>query len=317
MTTGIENAKIGVVGLGLMGSSIATNFLIAGHKVVGLEPIKEAVQGASLRMDRHLQACKELDLLSENTNFYQDNILITEAYEDLQTCDLVLESVVEDVVIKTEVISKIEANVSEQCIIASNTSAIPISTLQDKMTHPTRFLGLHWSEPAYQSRYLEIICGEQTRFQTAKNIQDHGAQWGKEPILLRKDIRGFVTNRLMYAIYREGLQMLEQGEADLDALDKAFQYDTGSWIPIMGIFQRMDYLGIEYFASLADRTFERLSNTSEMGNTMKKLVEEKGRGVHDQNGLFLYTKSEGIAWQKAFKNFSADIHLLAKKWRTE
>ena len=313
----IEGAKIGVVGLGLMGSSIAANFLIAGHDVVGLEPIKDALAKASDRMDHHLHACEELNLLSESKDFYRGKILVTEKYMDLESCDIVLESVLEDLTVKSEVIECIEAHVSDHCIIATNTSAIPISDLQRRMRRPARFLGLHWSEPAYASRYLEIICGEHTDLQIAQKIQDNGTNWGKEPILLRKDIRGFVTNRLMYAVYREGLQMLERGEADLASLDKAFRYDTGSWITIMGLFQRMDYLGIEHFAKLANRTFGRLSNTSETTDTMKKLVEEKGRGIYDQNGLYPYSKSEASAWQADFENFSADIHQLAKKWRAE
>ncbi len=314
MTIEIENAKIGVVGLGLMGSSIATNFLIAGHQVVGLELMPEAYRMASMRIDHHLQACDELKLLEDNTSYNPNNLHLTQTYKDLEDCDLVLESVVEDLAIKSEVIQQIEKTVSGHCVIASNTSAIPITTLQKKMESPSRFLGLHWSEPAYASRYLEIICGAHTDLQIAKQIQQVGPRWGKEPILLKKDIRGFVTNRLMYAVYREGLQILERGEANIEALDKSFRYDTGSWITMMGIFQRMDYLGIKYFENLAERTLGRLSNAKEVPDAMKKIVAEKGRGVHNQNGLYSYSQQEAEDWKEAFGKFSSELHQLSEKW---
>ena len=304
---------VAVVGLGLMGSSIATNFLIAGHKVIGLTPMPQEFADATNRIEHHLTACEELDLLENEQDYYSKQLHITQDYADLHQCDLVLECVVEDLKIKSEVIGRIEKNVSSHCIIASNTSAIPITTLQEKVKTPGRFLGLHWAEPAYGTRFLEVICGAQTDIKIAEQIQLVGTRWGKEPILVKKDIRGFVTNRLMYAVYREGLHILGQGEADLEALDKAFRYDTGSWITMMGIFQRMDYLGIAHFASLAERTFEQLNNTKQVPQIMKKLVQEKGRGIHNQNGLYPYTKPEAREWKEAFEKFSGEIYQLSSQ----
>lgn len=313
MTPDAENMTVAVVGLGLMGSSIATNFLIAGHQVIGLAPMPEEFANATGRIEHHLAACEELDLLHSKQTYYSARMHITEDYTDLKQCDLVLECVVEDLEIKSEVIERIEKNVSSQCIIASNTSAIPITTLQKKVKNPGRFLGLHWSEPAYGTRFLEIICGAQTDIKIAEQIQLLGTRWGKEPILVKKDVPGFVTNRLMYAVYREGLHILEQKEADLKALDKAFRYDTGSWITVMGIFQRMDYLGIKHFASLAERTFEQLCNSKQVPQVMKDLVREKGRGIHNQKGLYPYSEQEARDWKKAFEKFSKEIYQLSSK----
>jgi len=114
----------------------------------------------------------------------------------------------------------------------------------------------------------------------------------------------------MYAVYREGLHILEQGDADLEALDKAFRYDTGSWITLMGIFQRMDYLGIAHFASLAERTFGQLSNSQKVPEVMKNLVREKGRGIRDQKGMYPYSEKEAQKWKGSFETFSKDIYKL-------
>ncbi len=308
-----ENMTMGVVGLGLMGSSIAANFLIAGHKVVGLEPVASEFAAASGRMEEHYQSCQSLNLGNKDRRTLARNLSITQDFADLQNCDLVLESVVEDFDIKVRIINQIENQVSRQCIIGSNTSAIPITSLQKKLRHPERFMGLHWSAPAYASRYLEIICGSDTDVALAEAVHRLGAGWGKEPILVRKDIRGFVTNRLMYAIYREGLHLLEQGATDLASLDKAFKYDTGSWITVMGIFQRMDYLGIKHFAALAESTFDLLDNSKKVPHIMSKLVTERGRGIHNLNGLYPYTAKEAQAWKEAFDQFSSEMYRLLSK----
>lgn len=308
-----ENITVAVVGLGLMGSSIASNFLIAGHHVIGIESMSQELQAANNRIEHHLTACQELDLLRHKKSYYSDRLQLTEDYAQLEHCDLVLECVFEDLDIKSDVISRIEKNVSSKCIIASNTSAIPISTLQETLRIPERFLGLHWSEPAYRSRFLEIINGAQTNIKIAQQTQHLATQWGKEAILVKKDIRGFVTNRLMYAVYREGLHLLEQGKTDLESLDKAFRYDTGSWMTMMGIFQRMDYVGIRYFATLAERTFGQLSNAEHVPILMRNMVNVTARGIHNQKGLYAYSQQESARWKEAFEQFSREIYQLPLK----
>ncbi len=308
---------IAVVGLGLMGSSIAANFLIAGHKVVGLEPMDDEFRRSESRMRQHVASCVELGLVKDGDGDPMDRLHLTQEYADLKTADLVLESVLEDFGVKTEVMRRVEDQVSPECIIASNTSAIPITALQDQLRIPCRFLGLHWAEPAYASNYLEIICGDHTDATMAQSIQVYGANWGKDPVLVRKDIRGFVTNRLMYAVYREGLALLEKGEADLESLDKAFRYDIGSWMTVMGVFQRMDYLGIDHFAGLTKNTFPSLSNSDEVPAVMQKLVREKGRGIHNQNGLYEYTESDASSWRAAFEKFSSDIYQISEEMKSK
>src|SRR5690606_12601358 len=151
--------------------------------------------------------------------------------------------IIEQEGIKKTVYQKVESVVSPSCMISSNTSALPINILQEYLQNPGRFMGIHWAEPAFATRFLEITCGEKTDVSLAEMIQEEARHWEKEPTLLYKDIRGFITNRLMYAVYRQGFELVNQGSVDMAGLDKCFQYDIGSWITIMGIFKRMDYVG--------------------------------------------------------------------------
>ena len=166
MTDPIEtkNITMGVVGLGLMGTSIATTFLLAGYPVKAIAPLPEDMAHAPDHIHHQLSHCQTSGLLSRPMESYLAQLIITQDYSQLSDCSLVLECVVEDLAIKAKVYQKIAAEIPDTTIIASNTSAIPISQLQEHVPHPQRFLGMHWGEPAYLSRFLEIICGNQPIF---------------------------------------------------------------------------------------------------------------------------------------------------------
>jgi len=306
-----DKKPIGIVGLGLMGSSIAVALVVSEYPVIAIAPISSDLQHAPEHIQNQLRHCQELNLLNAPIGSYFANINLTENYEELKKCSVVIECVTEEEDIKSTVYTEIEQRVTDSTTIGTNTSAIPISQLQKHLKYPKRFLGIHWAEPAYATRFLEITCGKQTEMDTAKRIFQIAHDWNKEPTLLRKDIRGFITNRLMYAVYREGLALHEKGIAGLEELDKAFRYDVGSWITLMGIFQRMDYRGIDACATALKNLFPLLSNCQEVPRIMKDMVEIRAKGIHNLEGLYSYTEEEGHRWDKAFSQFNKDIYHLA------
>ncbi|RYE16832.1 MAG: 3-hydroxyacyl-CoA dehydrogenase family protein, partial [Sphingobacteriaceae bacterium] len=193
----------------------------------------------------------------------------------------------------------------------SNTSAIPISILQNYVPHPHRFLGIHWAEPAFMTRFLEITCGEKTDLKLAEWAFNMAHQWGKEPTLLKKDIRGFVTNRLMYAVYREGLSLVDKGDATIEDLDKAFRYDAGSWMTLMGIFRRLDYLGLNDMETILKNIFPQLNNNDGVPLAMQKMIALQAKGTQTAQGFYNYKGNEAKEWEEAFADFNKDIDQLA------
>ncbi|HZJ20531.1 MAG TPA: 3-hydroxyacyl-CoA dehydrogenase family protein, partial [Pricia sp.] len=199
-----NNTNIGIVGLGLMGTSITAALALKGQKVIAVAPIVSDLDKSAPNRIRHaLEECFREGLTLETPDELMANITFTSDYADLQPCWLVMESVFEDLTIKKEVFKKIEHHVADDVIITSNTSAMPISMLQNHFKVPERFFGMHWAAPAYTSRFLEIVCGEKSPIEIGEQLHEIATQWGKEPTLVRKDIRGFITNRIMYAMYRE------------------------------------------------------------------------------------------------------------------
>jgi 3-hydroxybutyryl-CoA dehydrogenase len=306
--------SVGVVGLGLMGSSIVAALLLAGHPVKAIAPLPDELEDAPQRIKSQLLHGEQSDLLEQPLAFYLSQLTISADYKDLANCRLVLECVTEKIPIKQSVYEKITAVVDTESVIASNTSAIPISMLQQYVLNPERFMGVHWAEPAYMTRFMEITCGTQTSVELANWVFRLAHHWKKEPTLLRKDIRGFVTNRLMYAIYREGLHLVETGVASLEDTDKAFRYDAGSWITMMGIFRRMDYTGLQDYPEIFRRIFPQLSNSEHIPELMQQLVNQQSRGTQSAQGLYEYTEEEAREWDKAFAVFNKDIYQLAAQY---
>lgn len=310
-STNPEAIEVGVVGLGLMGSSIVVSLLMAGHKVKAVAPVPADMEQAQERIFGHLDDCREAGLLEEPSLLYEKKLWITEAYGALVNCGLVFECVMEDLRIKASVYKKITAVVPRDVVIASNTSAIAITTLQGLVPYPERFLGIHWAEPAYATRFMEITCGEKTCMGHAEWVLELAHRWGKEPTLLRKDIRGFITNRLMYAVYREVMHLVESGRVSMEDADKAFRYDAGSWMTFMGIFRRMDYTGLKDWGLMLKNIMPTLSNESRVPPVMQRMVDTKARGTQNLKGLYPYSSEEAKEWEEAFAVFNKEIFRLA------
>lgn len=307
----IRGISVGVVGLGLMGSSIVVSLLLAGHRVIGIAPVTGEKEKALLHIKDQLAICEKDGLLMKSCDSYLLGLIISDDYKELNDCSLVLECVLEEVEIKKSVYRNIVSSVQPDAIIGSNTSAVPITVLQQYVTCPERFIGIHWAEPAFATRFMEIICGSQTSAQTAEWVSKLAHYWGKEPTVLKKDIRGFIANRLMYAVYREALHLIEEGQATLEDTDKAFRYDVGSWITLMGIFRRMDSLGLSDYSVIFKNILPQLSNENEVPALMQHLVDINACGIRNGKGLYNYTEEEAKNWEKAFASFSRDIYQLA------
>ncbi len=309
-----QQIPVSVVGLGLMGSSIVTCLLIAGHPVVAVAPIPADLDHAEARIREHLQKSLENGLVENPPEYYFKNLKITEDYADLHDCRLVVECTIENVIIKEQVYKKIEAHLPPDALLTSNTSAIPISTLQQMTQHPARFLGLHWTEPAHTTRFLEIICGNETDIKNGEYLYELSYEWGKEPILVRKDIAGFITNRLMYAMYREAISLVEGGYATVEDVDRACRNNTGYFMTLAGVFRWMDLTGVPAYHTVMQRLLPTLNNSTEVPELIDKIVREGGKGVANAHGFHEYTPEEAKLWEETFTEFTYDIRKLALKY---
>jgi len=309
-----EKITIGVVGLGLMGSSITTCLLMSGHPVIGLAPMEDDLQFAVKRITDYLVRSKEEGLIAGTPDVIMKNLTITTDYKDLSVCSLVIESTLEDLEVKKSVFQKIEGVISPDAFLTSNTSAIPISILQQYTKYPKRFFGLHWMEPSHTTRFLEVICGDLSDITGGEYLCKISEGWGKEPTFLRKDIRGFITNRLMYALYREAFNLVENGYATVEDVDRACRNVPGYWMTLVGPFRWMDLTGIPAYHAVMKDLFPTLNNSTQVPKLIDDIVKSGGKGVANAHGFHDYTPEEAKLWEDTYKEFSYEIRKLALKY---
>lgn len=312
-----EDIPIGVVGLGLMGSSICVCLLMAGHPVVAVAPLPIDLKHARPRIIKHLEFSKENNLIEKGPEEYLKNLIITEDYSLLAPCRIVLECTIEDLSIKKSVYDKIEPHISPDALLTSNTSAIPITQLQQLTRHPKRFFGLHWAEPSHTTRFLEIICGEESDIEEGEYLYELSHHWRKEPILVRKDIPGFITNRLMYAMYREAINLVENGYATIEDVDRSCRNNAGYFMTLAGVFRWMDLTGVKAYHTVMKNLLPTLHNGTEVPKLIDDIVQAGGNGVSNAHGFHDYTEEEAREWERTFTEFSYKIRELALQYPSD
>ena len=298
----------------MMGSSIAACLLANGHFVTVITPDLAIEFEAREKILNFLQQLLENGKLTDSPEVLMTRITISDELEVIKDSFLVIECIPEDTNIKKELFSRLESLLTPNAIIASNTSAIPISTLQKGMRHPGRLLGLHWAEPAHVTKFMEVVCGDDTRIDHAHELIGLSSSWGKEPSLVRKDIRGFISNRMMYAMIREGLYLVEQGYASIEDIDRACRNDLGQWMTFAGPFRFMDLTGISAYVKVMEGLFPELSNSDKVPDFIEKLVVDGCNGLSTRGGFYNYTEKSAANWEKLFMEFSIRIRDLSDEY---
>jgi len=309
---------VGLIGLGLMGRGIAACLLANGFEVVAYNRTARRASAALRHIGETLDelAARKVVPRSAVRN-WRARFRLVRSLAELAPCRFVIESVKEDLDLKRRIFDEVEAAVDPAAVIASNTSGIPISTLQEGRRRPERFIGMHWGEPAQVMRYLEVIPGDATSSRAVDLTLRLGELCGKEPTLLNRDIRGFISNRMMYAMIREAFHIVESGIADVETVDRSFRNDIGYWATIAGPFRWMDLTGIPAYATVMESLLPQLSNAREVPRLMRETVARGAEGTGNADGFYPYTKASARRWEKAWVDFTYEIRRLSDRYSGE
>jgi len=293
---------IGVAGLGLLGRGIAACLL--GHKFTVIAFTRRQSTHDSAR-EYIARAVKDLvekaGFPPELQDEWSDRYVAVDSCASFAECDFVIESIVEDMAAKQEIFDEIEAVVCPEVPIASNTSALPISHLQRGRRHPERFVGMHWAEPAYITRFMELIRGEQTSDATFKAAEALASTAGKEPSLVQKDVPAFCINRMGYAMYREAVNIIERGIADVETVDRSFRNALGLWATLCGPLRWIDISGGPVlYAKGIERVLPDLNNSTELPEMLKKMIADDAQGTINGRGFYQYTEGEAKKWDDLY-----------------
>ncbi len=234
--------KAFIVGSGLMGSGIAQVCAQAGIEVFLYDISAEALKKALKNIEWSVSKFVEKGKLTEDRDTIMNRITTVSDLSNAATVDLIIEAVFESMDLKQEIFKKIDEISGPEALIASNTSAISITELASVTKRPQRVLGLHFFSPVPMMQAVEVTRGLTTTEETARRGKEFVIQIGKEPIMVNRDVAGFVINRINFPSTMEAMRLVEEGVATVEDIDKGLRLASGRR---MGIFETGDMVGLD------------------------------------------------------------------------
>ena len=284
-----------VIGLGTMGPGMAATLARGGLTVRAFDTEAAALEKAPSMAATALAVLEQLgmpDLGGADAISYHDSLADAAA-----GADLVLESVPEKVEIKLEVFADLDRLVSKECVLASNTSGIPVTKLQAGNTAPGRVVGMHWSNPPFIIPVIEVIAGAET----ARETVDHMVQTIKDlnllPVVVKKDVPGFVENRILYAIMREACDLVENGVIEPDGLDTCVSWGIGYKLAVVGPMSLLDMAGLDIYQAVGSYLNQDLCNRGDVSTYITDRTAKGELGMKTGTGIFSYRPEDIKALQ--------------------
>ena len=247
--------KIGVVGLGAMGSGIAQLALEAGFDTLGREVDLERAEKARDQIAHFLTRKVEKGTLSQEArDAAVGRLSLTTALADLADCDVVIEAAYEDLEVKHELFQVLESVVRDDTIIATNTSALSVTEIASVLQRPERAVGMHFFNPAPLMPLVEIVRAERTDEDVFERAFELGAKLGKTPIRC-SDTPGFVVNRVLIPLLNDCVRVLDEAGVTPEALDAGMKFGAG-WP--MGPCELLDLVGADVHVHASEALYEKL-----------------------------------------------------------
>jgi len=299
---------IGLIGLGLMGQGIACCLIRYGFHVIAYSRTASREQEAFAHIKGSFGKLLDRNIITESeTKGWEERFRYVNSLDEMGDSQFLIETVGESLELKREIYKTVEGVVEDDVVIATNTSGIPVSQLQQGLIHKERFIGMHWAEPAEITKYLEISPGESTAGFATEIGRQIGIRCGKQPTLLNYDLPGLISNRMMYAMMREAIHLVESGVADIETVDRSFRNDIGWWATICGPFRWMDLTGPPTYAKVMEGLFPELSNIGSLPELMKEKVSSGTK-------FYEYQGDEESAWEDTWLDFTHDISEISDKY---
>jgi 3-hydroxybutyryl-CoA dehydrogenase len=277
--------KIGVIGLGIMGSGIAQVSAVAGHEVIVTDVSRSIYEKALNSIGKSIDKLTEKKIISERKESILSRIKFTDNYRDFGECSIVIEAVVENLGMKREIYTKVEPHLKEDAILASNTSSISITSLASITKRAERFVGIHFFNPVPLMNLVELIKGVRTSEETVQKSIEYVKTIKKEYVVVN-DSPGFVTTRIIVMLVNEGAFEYAEGLASKEDIDKALKF--GGNFP-MGPLTLGDLIGLDTVVNIMDTLYESFKDPKyRAAPILRKMVEAGKLGKKSGEGFYKY-----------------------------
>jgi len=288
--------NISILGTGAMAPGIAQLCAQSGYNVSMWGRTDQSLHRGFNLLQANLQTCLENDLLRKG-----DEQLVLSRIKGVKSLEeaakdahFVIEAVAEDMVIKKDIFSRLDAVCPRESIFASNTSGLSITEIASATRRPDRVIVTHFWNPPHLIPLVEIVRGRKTAGKVAKVTTELMVIIGKAPVLVQKEVPGFIGNRLQFALLREALYLVEQGVASMKDVDNVVKWSFGRRLPITGPIESADLGGVDVFLAISEYLMKDLCRATDPSPLLVDCARKGCLGTKNGKGLYDWTP-ESIA----------------------
>jgi 3-hydroxybutyryl-CoA dehydrogenase len=285
----MAKARIAVIGAGLMGHGIAQVFALAGHDVTITDSFESNLDTVRARIGANLRDLGDDERAVDRVRPTAD---LAEAVGD---ADFVVEAISEDLPLKQKLFAEIESHVRPDAILASNTSVIPITSIMQGLRERSRALGTHWWNPPYLVPLVEVIGTQWTAPQAIEWTMALHAAAGKQPAHVKKDVPGFIGNRLQHALWREAVSLVEHGICDAETVDTVIKAAFGRRLAVLGPLENADLVGTELTLAIHKTVLPDIDSRPGPSPYLEQLVAAGKLGFKSGEGFRKWSPEEQAA----------------------
>ncbi|HBV87961.1 MAG TPA: 3-hydroxyacyl-CoA dehydrogenase [Desulfosporosinus sp.] len=284
--------KVTVIGAGVMGPGIAQIWLMGGHEVVLTDLVQKALEEGKESIYNSLQTMKAMDIIKNDAELYMSKLEISTSLEQaVKAAKLVIEVVPERMDIKQQLYGQLDKLCEKDAIIVSNTSSLPLPEIFPNF-RTGKFFVAHFFNPPQILPLVELVRNETTETEAVEWLRKELELCGKTPIVVNGFIKGFLVNRMQLAMTREALNLLDQGVVSAEDLDKTTMAAVGFKSAWQGIFNTMDFVGLDTVAFVNNIIFPDLCNDTSVPKIVTDKVSEGKLGIKTGEGFYKYDQGK-------------------------
>ncbi|MBI4922231.1 MAG: NAD(P)-binding domain-containing protein [Devosia nanyangense] len=295
----MTQTHIAVVGAGLMGHGIAYLFGAAGHRVRVQDPSPAALEQLPLRLR---EICDLLGTDRATADQVEGSSSLAEAVAD---ADFVFEAVPEKLELKQQLFAELERLAPARAIFCSNTSSIPIASIGARLADPSRLVGAHFWNPPHLVRLVEVVVKDEANRAAAERVVELLRAAGRHPVVLNRDIPGFVGNRLQHALKREAIALVAAGVCDAETIDDVVKLGFGARLAVLGPLEQSDLVGLDLTKAIHDVLISDLDVTPHTHPYLDALVAKGELGMKTGKGFRSWTPETAAAVRERLRTFLA------------
>ena len=285
----MAKARIAVVGAGLMGHGIAQVFALAGHDVTIYDSTAASLDTVKMRILANLKD------LGDDQKAVERVMPVSDLAQAVRDAEYVVEAVLEDLPLKQKLFAEIESYVRPDTILASNTSVIPITRIMEGLKQRERALGTHWWNPPYLVPLVEVIETQWTSRPAIDFTMKLHAAAGKKPAHVKKDVPGFIGNRLQHALWREAVALVEHGICDAETVDTVIKSAFGRRLAVLGPLENADLVGTDLTLAIHRTVLPDIDSRPRPSPYLEKLVKDQKLGFKSGEGFRKWSPEQQAA----------------------